>query len=236
LICPGDSVEFSILNFIEAISWSVDSSILALPDTQITYVARIPGIYQVTYTSPDGCQSTATAPIFDLYDAVDTVELGNFGNVVQIPAGVDPFWELDGERIDETQLRFCATASGTYTLVLMDIQTGCVSRSSIEVAYDPDLNCDITPTNNAAQRITNWSVFPNPSSGPIRLTGTEVSTGSIEASLVSITGSVLYHCYFEVSERNWQSDEMILPELPAGVYFLLIESQEGVQNLPVIRR
>lgn len=242
LICPEDSVELRVLNFIEAISWSVDSNVLALPDTQTTFFTNVPGLYQVTYTSADGCQSMATAPTFDVLDGVDTVQLENFGNVVQvfdefIPAGLDPFWELDGQLIDEAQLRFCATQSGTYTLVLTDIQTGCVSRSSIVVEVDPNDNCDITAAIDRGQQLPNWSIFPNPSNGPIRLRGTNVSTGSIQASVVNTAGNVIKHGYFEVSAAsNWQSDELDLQELPAGVYFLIVKSKDGVQTLPLIRQ
>ncbi|MEM9837258.1 MAG: T9SS type A sorting domain-containing protein [Bacteroidota bacterium] len=239
LVCPEDSITIEVLNYTGALLWSLDSNQLDLPPDQTTLRTNTPGEYVVTYTSPDGCISQAIAPSFDLLDGVDTVQLENFGNVVQvfnntIPEDLDPYWEFNGERTEETQLRFCATESGRYTLVLTDIFTGCTSRSNIDITVDPEMSCDPVSVWDRNELGGEWSVFPNPSRGPIQLTGNQLDVQELTVTLYNAAGCSLFVRYFEVQNENWQVP-LELPEVPNGLYFLRLKSGQSVKTLPIIR-
>ncbi|MEL6141013.1 MAG: hypothetical protein AAFU67_05295, partial [Bacteroidota bacterium] len=240
LICPGDSVRLEVVNFIDQLAWTFDSNALNLPDTQTVYFTSVPGEYVVTYTSPEGCQSQAVAPAFDIQDPPPTILLENFGNVVQVfnqevPLTMEFFWELNGQPFDEGQLRFCATESGTYSFVLTDIQTGCTSRSSIEVNFDPNVACDITGVVDPSNSIGNWTLFPNPSSGPINLKATLPSASQVDINLVGLTGCSYFRNTFQGVEGEWQVSLSDV-NLPAGTYFLLVTTELEQVILPVVRQ
>jgi len=239
-ICAGDSVGLEVLNFIDGLAWTFDSSALNLPDAQTVYYTAFPGEYTVTYTSPDGCQSQAIAPTFEVDELPPTVVLENFGNVVQVfnqevPLTMIFGWELNGQAFDESQLRFCATESGTYTLVITDVQTGCSSRSSIDVTYDPALACDITSVLDPDQLGGEWTLYPNPSEGPLSLQANLPRASWVEVNLVGLTGCSYFRQSYQATQGEWQQR---LPELdlPAGAYFLLVTTEQEQVTLPVVRR
>lgn len=239
LICPSDSVDLMVTNFTGSLAWSLDSNVLALPPDQTSLRTNVPGRYEVIYTSPDGCQSAALAPVFDLILPPDTVVLENFGNLVQvfdnqIPPGLDPRWYLDGEPLDENQLRFCASQSGTYTLELTDVQTGCRSESSISVTVDPDIGCDITSVTDPELVASNWTVFPNPANVPVHLSANTLAPGPVSLNLVGLTGCSYYRGEFRATGNGW-TQELPLPELAAGSYFLIVTTTKGVITLPLLR-
>lgn len=239
LICPEDSVTLSVLNFIDGLAWLQDSNALDLPDTRVMYTTSQPGLYTVVYTSPDGCQSMANAPVFDLIDPPITVTLENFGNVVQvfnneIPLQLTYSWELDGFPIDETELRFCATESGRYTLVLTDVQTGCTSRSTIDVTVDPEIACDVTAVIEQ-ENVAGWQVFPNPSTGPLNLSADLLEGGLVQLRLVDIAGRAVWASRYETTPGFWQNN-LELPNLAPGSYFLQITTTTEAVVLPILRQ
>lgn len=244
LICPTDSVRLSITNFADLgeagyLTWFQDSTDLFLLPDQTTYYTASPALYQVRYTSPDGCLSTSTAPAFDLLPEPDTVLLENFGNLVQvfgvaIPEGLLPRWYLDGALTDESQLRFCATASGLYTLELIDPQTGCSSQSSIFVVVDPSLNCDVVNTAQLPQERNNWQLFPNPSQGPVSLRGYLSEPAQLDIQLLDATGRLLQRSNYRANAGEWQQT-LALPTLAAGVYYLQVRTDRGLTVLKLLR-
>ncbi len=244
LICPTDSVALSITNFADlgdsgSLAWFQDSTDLFLPPDQTTYYTASLALYQVRYTSTDGCLSTASAPAFDLLPAPDTVLLENFGNLVQVfglsvPEGLVPRWYLDGELINERQLRFCATVTGLYTLELIDQQTACSSQSSIFVAVDPSINCDVVNTEDVALEDNNWQLFPNPSQGPVNLRGYLAQSTELNIQLLDTAGRLLQRSRFHANAGEWQQ-ALALPKLAAGIYYLQVRTDQGVVVLKLLR-
>ncbi len=244
LICPGDSVELRITNF-EALgqdghlTWWQDSVALNLASQQTSYFTQTPALYQLTYTSADGCFSTVTAPTFDLLPQPDTVRLENFGNLVQvfghtIPEGLTPRWYLDGMLIDEQQLRFCARLSGEYSLELIDQQTGCSSFSHIEVLVDASLNCDLTNTEESSLEAASWQLFPNPSSGPVYLQAMRQVATEVEVRLFDGGGRLLHSELLSLGVGRSQTP-LTLPHLASGLYFVQLHTQDELRVLKLLR-
>lgn len=237
--CPGDSVPLSVSNYDDGLEWFLDSIPLGLPADQTTVFATEPGNYFVRHTSPDGCLSElAPAPGFAFLPQPDTLDILNLNNLVQadtfaLPAGATFSWTLDGAPLDETRLRFCALASGTYELTVIDPETGCPARSRVTVDYDPGKPCDVVSTQEWLAA-ANWRVFPNPGNGPLTLQGSPERGTELRLRLVDITGRTLFQRQTFATGPNWQHT-FDLPQLPAGLYYLLVSNQDAVISLPVVR-
>lgn len=239
VICPEEFVTLEVMNYEDNLTWFLDSSNLNLPTTQTTYVTNESGEYLVRYTSPDGCISEAIAPSWDVYPSPDTLSLFNLLNLVEadssgLPENPEFYWELNGDSIDQEYFRFCATATGVYTLVLTDPITRCEARSSIFVQYDPDKPCDIVSVreNIAAAE---WRVYPSPGSGPFTISGELTKSTNLSMRLVDVTGRELIRRDAQAIAGQWNYtfEELLLP---AGLYYLILTDARETVTLPLVRR
>lgn len=238
-ICAGDSVRLEVLNYQGGLSWSLDSFPLGLPDSQSVLYVMDTGRYEVIYTSPDGCLSSAVAPSFEIVAPPDSLLVQSFNNLIQadsaaLPPNTDFIWLLDGEEIDETRLRFCATQTGLYTLVITDVATRCSASSSVFVNFDPDKPCDVTSVREAFTQV-DWRVYPSPGNGPLTISGELAERADLLLKLTDVSGRTLFQQATTAEVGNWQL-QLELPQLPAGVYYLLLTGQRETIALPVIRR
>ena len=128
-----------------------------------------PGIYTCFYTSSDGCSSIS--PEYDLaptpFDVVvDFAQVGNY-LVLADPTQLEGAdyglqWYLNGNLIEgATEVGYCVQISGTYSLVVTDLESQCTASNEIIAAYDvSDGNC-ITGLDETTDKLL-LSVYPNP--------------------------------------------------------------------------
>lgn len=237
--CPEDSVRLEVTNYSRDLNWFLDSASLNLPDTQTVYYASTPGEYMVRYINSNGCLSQAIAPVFDFYPPLDTIAIETFGNLIQGDSSAlapDAYfvWELNGEQIDEDRMRFCATQSGVYTLIVFDAQTRCTSRSNVVIDVDPNVFCDIVSTEEQLS-MANWQLFPNPGNGPVTISGGLESATDLQLQLVDVTGRVLRKQNVFANAGDWQFTWPDL-QLTTGVYYVLISNDHETVSLPLVRQ
>ena len=165
------------------------------------------GTYDVTITDANGCTDTASVTITEPV-AIDTsVTTDNSPTFTANASGATYQWincDIDQPIIGETGQSFTATENGSYAV---DITiNGCTERSAcIEVN-----SLSISDNSNDPT----FSIYPNPTSDLITIT-------------VPVNKVVIYNLAGKKVKEEI-SRTFSVKELPAGVYFLNIESEEGI--------
>ena len=224
IICEGDTVFFST-GYDTLTQWYQDTMPI-LGANGATFETIESGIYWVTYSSPDGC--TATSDTIDLVIPAlpDVPVFQNFDNLLTLfdeealPANYSLQWYIDGNFIvgaEETE--YCINEDGSYTLIVTDEDSGCDRFYTLEAVYDPAFpNCMPTSTDEAYQ--SPWRIYPNPASDLVWIEGER----PYENALI-----MLYHSNGTLAKTYTQSlhEPVSVADLPAGSYFLKLQTQQG---------
>ncbi len=240
-LCDNETILLMVANYESGLEWLLDSTSLGLPDSQFSYLTGQPGDYAVVHTDSNFCKSDTSRVTISTLAAPDTLALEQNDNVVEPVSGVDslagPFtfsWYLDGILLPEiNELRFCATASGRYTLVITDTLTGCSSSSFVSVEVDPLLSCNTGVTDRPLST-AGWLLYPNPAGAPLHLiTGLDHAT-ELTIELIDGLGRKL-----SMADRMAAPGQTVdLPthwhRYPAGFYTLIIRESAGLRRLPLI--
>ncbi|MEM9916535.1 MAG: T9SS type A sorting domain-containing protein [Bacteroidota bacterium] len=222
--CRGDSVVLSTLTP-GVVQWYFNDSLIQGADLP-EFVAYEGGNYQVEVTTAEGCQVVSdplSVLVNELPDLpVFTAERNELlldENVV-LPTNYSLQWLYEGMELPgEVENILCATASGTYDLIVTDLNTGCRNRYARSIAIDPDIDCTVGV---GVLGESSLSIFPNPTNGLLNVQLEGLSNVSIR--LYDLLGR-------QILERSYQADilneTLDLSALQAGIYLLAIEA-EGV--------
>ena len=183
------------------------------------------GPYSLTVTYNGGCTLVADFEIVPISPAVPTIEQDQ--TLLSVPTGYTSYqWYLNGEAITgATSSEWTATESGTYTVEVID-EAGCVLLT-------PELTVTVVSTLDIGG-FAKLRVSPNPFEDVLRLEAEVRQPLRVKLRLLDATGKVWHK-----QVLRWTGtikENLALPEIPAGVYWLEVESKAGRQAVRVIRR
>jgi len=89
-------------------------------------------------------------------------------------------------------------------------------------------SCDCSTIGLTEQSIYNFEVFPNPTSGLLKIVGLNAVIELEQISIFTSTGRI-------VRTMEEVENELNVSELPTGVYFLKILHESGVETIRFVK-
>lgn len=210
-ICVGEAVFLDAGNPYSVL-WSTGQT-----DTAI--YAGTAGTYSVEVESLYGCHSgdSVTVSVNPLPDAefdVNAQSNFTFAFTPDVSGGGDYLWNFgDGNTSTDEMATHTYSQAGAYTVSLtVTDANGCLAATTQGVQTQ-------TLSVQEAQGM-GLSVYPNPFKEEIHVRTN--GSSPVLLRLVSVNGEVLYE-----SEYGGTNIDMALPNMPAGMYYLWIKTQEG---------
>lgn len=152
--------------------WWLDGEPI-LGATDFIYIPTQSGSYQVEYVTSDGCAAISTPAEVNFFPAPAQPVWFNFNNSLRLadtsslPTQYSLQWYQGSSPIfGETGIWYCSQNTGTYSLVVTDVASGCTSSFSAPVTNNPNYNC-LTSTQSTENQ--SFSIMPNPSAGLVWL-------------------------------------------------------------------
>jgi hypothetical protein len=216
MFCQGGSVALTA-TAASGYAWSNGA-------TTHTTTASTAGNYQVTITDANGCKGVS-APVAVVVQAPQN----GLAIVLQHDTLVSPYslpvhWYLAGNpvAIDSGLIHKCKQ-TGDYHAVGQDAN-GCMATSAV-------LHVVCTPTAvQSIQQLSQVQVYPNPTTDWLNVIGSDVDNGRYVLSLKNVIGQVVSEQTLVVDNNAIQT-RIMTADLPAGVYFLVVE--RGVYSVAI---
>ena len=226
--CTGDSLLMNV-NYADGIQWFQDSLPIIGATTDEIYATEA-GDYWVTYTSPDGCQSTSDIFTVTIDPAPLIPTFSNTNNLLSVidtdalPVNFELAWFEDGILIPgENSTELCIVSSGTYTLQVTDLDSGCTALYTATETYDANLSC----TDNAIEILAATTrIYPNPNNGEWQLDIPELPDGPINIRFMDLQGRIIN--FWQLDHFGGDFNHYFQTNATAGAYILMIEHAEGV--------
>lgn len=176
-------------------------------------------LVSVTGSSCPGTVSGAADVTVNPTPAPVIVNTGGTLSITGITGAATYQWQLNGTDISgATSSTHVATSSGNYTVVVT--QNGCSGTSislSVAVGRDADLIGQM------------FTVYPNPSKGLFRLQG-DVQVHAVR--VLDASGRVVFENHSNAVSGEYTID---LSAQPAGVYYLMLDTERGAGSKVIIR-
>ncbi|HQU58453.1 MAG TPA: T9SS type A sorting domain-containing protein, partial [Saprospiraceae bacterium] len=180
------------------------------------------GAYSVTATDANGCESTVAVEIAEppaLMVAIsqenDTLSVAELNAAYQW-IDCDTGAALPGENGPS----LIANLSGAYAVIVIDSTGVCRDTSDCIAVFINAAGETDRPTRQAI-------VFPNPNNGRFTLN----LPWKAEGFFYDAFGNLVQKEAFDSGEHS-----VILEQLPAGFYLLMLRSREGIQTIHLIRQ
>ncbi|MEO1514741.1 MAG: T9SS type A sorting domain-containing protein [Bacteroidota bacterium] len=224
--CQGDSVVLSTLS-VGFYQWYLGDSVLQ--DAQFPeLVVYGSGNYRVEVTSEEGCQVLSEDVMVTVNELPDSPRFTNERNelileeTVVLPTNYSLQWEYEGTILEgETSEVLCATQSGTHTLIVTDLDTGCSRRFGRSIVIDPDFDCTVGTADLAGGELR---IFPNPVQNFVTIQSN--TTDVLRLRLFDLMGRQLL---FREYDNGAQDIQLDMTSYQSGIYLLLLES-DGQQH------
>ncbi|MCS6929808.1 MAG: PKD domain-containing protein [Saprospiraceae bacterium] len=204
--------------------------------TDYIYLPTQSGTYQVQIVDSSGCTAVSTAQTITFHKPpAEPVFFNDRNNLILTDTSALPKryflqWYFQGTPIPGANgFRYCARNSGTYSLQVTDLTTGCTSRFSMTVTVNPNFDCTVSVEHPTFGRL---ALMPNPTPGPAWIRLEEVLSHEAQLRLWDISGRLLEHRVIPVG-----TDQIILEnrELKAGIYLieLLTENRRFIGRMVI---
>jgi hypothetical protein len=221
--CAGNNVTLSTTSFASYL-WSTGA-------TTQSIVADTNGTFTVTVTNGNGCTGTAT-PVSTIENqlpnatataqsptticSTDSVKLvANGGNNISYQ------WRRGNNNVTgATSKTYYAKLQGNYTVRVTNTNTGCSKTST---AINVVVNCKMLSADIAQ---TNLQAYPNPTTGLLHLTGTDMAN-DVVLSVYDAAGKCIISKTIQNQDGKLLYD-IDLTQYPAGIYRLMLISNEQV--------
>lgn len=193
--------------------------------TDSVYLAGETGLYQVVYTSADGCTALSNSleveiisqPALPLF--FNDQNLLTLFDTLALPDAYALQWYLNGLELPSNGFWHCATESGLYALEVVDTLTGCNNRYELNVQFNPNADCTSGLDETAFMGV---KIYPNPANEVLMLDlGTTESVVSIQ--IFDATGR-----HIAQSTTVQQRNVIHCSEWANGLYYLTIIHEKGV--------
>jgi PKD repeat protein len=153
------------------------------------------GFYVVTYTSPDGC-TAGSEPVQVTFVAPPAVPFFVNNNnrlrlldTTSLPDNYQLYWFRSGFPVPVgTGLTHCSLFSGTYILVVEDLDTDCANSYSLAIIHDPLYDC--TVDTDKPYYAENWLIAPNPTSTYLDVLLPDSPTDGMRIEVMDMTGRI----------------------------------------------
>ena len=239
VFCNGDSMVLTA-SYTENVAWFFEG----LPiegARQATFLASTSGEYHVSHTSQDGCV-VFSEPIF--LETIETPSAPVFSNNENVLSLFNPAilpeenslrWFQEGNLLEETGLEICVSDNGRYALELIDESTGCSTSFETSIVVDAAIDCT-SATNDLLEYITQITLSPNPTSGVINLAiDLAIVLEDVRLSVVNVLGQSIYQTSFD-RLQGAQNFRLDLSDEGTGMYWVVLESREGINSWKVLKR
>jgi hypothetical protein len=205
--------------------------------TDFIYMPTQSGSYQVQYVSIDGCIATSDEALVEIHPLPAQPIWFNYNNSLRVtdttalPAQYSLQWYNASTPIPgETGIWYCSMASGTYGLLVTDLETGCTNSYAAAVVNNPNFDC-LIGTNSP--EIQTFEILPNPTTGTALLRLREPLTQDGTVRVWDATGRLLQTLS---AQAGMQAISLELGQLSPGMYAVEILA-DGFHGLGrVIRR
>ncbi len=228
--CAGETVTLSS-SYNDSNQWYMDGEIV-IGETATTFEVFESGIYQVEYTSADGCSAISEEQLITINENPEIPEYSNTNNLLSLLESITYDldialqWFQDGvELVGETSTEYCALESGIYTLEATNTNTGCVTVFTQEITVDGNLDC-FTSNENLASEI-DLRIYPNPVADRINISMNLSEATDVEIRFYDMLGRLQNN---EVLTRHVYGTALLQPipvdYLPAGIHLIELRINE----------
>jgi hypothetical protein len=230
LICEKFCIDYEDQSTTNPTAWQwsfpggVPSSSNDQDPTNICY--DIPGVYDVTLivTTSSGTDTITYVDYITVYPTPPTPVITQNGNVLTCSPAAAYQWQFNTADIPgATNQSYTATQSGFYTVLATDAN-GCVNSGSKDV--------EVTG-------IEEWNeesliIYPTLSNGNFYIEWLNSMAGEeIYVQVTNSLGQAVFSSTEHISSSNWKK-EMKLGNMPRGIYFVSVTSEEKKVVLKVI--
>jgi hypothetical protein len=194
--------------------------------TDFIYSPTASGIYQVRYTSVDGCIATSDPAEVLIHPLPAAPVWFNYNNSLRItdstnlPVQYALQWYNGNMPIPgETGFWYCSSQSGNYGLVVTDLATGCTNSHFAPVTNNPNFDCLVGAF---APETLSFDLLPNPNNGEAWLRLQQPLSGEALLRVWDATGRLVWMRTISATETEIRLD---LRPLQGGVYAVEITSE-----------
>jgi PKD repeat protein len=219
IICEGSNSSISVVGG-SSYSWTPSNGLTTATGAQI--VASPSSTTTYTVSGQGNCGTINTSVTVTVNASPVTPPITQVGNVlsVTIPSNHSIQWYLNGNPIiGASNATITITQNGDYSYMLTD-NNGCFSISEI---YDAKLDNTGLEENFIG---FNYSIFPNPSSGIVNITLTNVSE-QISLRIFDILSKEINLTDNSSSINQSNNFQIDLSAYSSGVYFINLRTNKG---------
>lgn len=221
--CAGSadgSVDFTIpTDQFASVNWSDGAT-----DANRTDLA--PGTYDVTVTTTNGCVFEDGVEVMDGVTIVPPTISLDMDSILTAEPGADSYqWLLNGQPIeDATDLTYTAQENGNYSVV---ITIGdCVATSTeIPVMVASDVLESLG--------LSSFSLTPNPFNNDLELRASSSQMLDLEVVVIDLNGKEFLRQQAQVNGGYAKTFD--LSNLPSGIYFFKMKTQNGEWSEQVVK-
>jgi hypothetical protein len=202
----------------QAIANAVDSALTATQS----------GYYKVQTTTADGCTAVSDSvhvqvfPLPAIPTYTNSNNLLHVANPSALPASYSLQWYNGGTLIPgATGLKYCATASGTYGLLVTDLVTHCTRFYAANVLFDPNFDCTIA---TQSPEVSALRLYPNPAREEVTVElGTEIGAGA-QLVVWDASGKLIVENNLPAGASAWVLE---CGKWNPGVYLVKLRATDG---------
>jgi hypothetical protein len=193
------------------IQWKKNGGIIA-GATDSDYQATTSGNYLAEVKS-GSCAVISDEKILTFNPIPATPSVTVSGLVLSSSSPANNQWKRNGQNIPgATNQQYTPVQSGIFTVVVTN--GGCESNISQGVPFT------VVSTVEEMSNLLEINIYPNPSEGQIHLKASGLKSAQVEAKLMDVLGKTLWNQSLISNEELEISNEIQLPKLPAGAYWL----------------
>ncbi len=234
-VCAGETVGLKTTTYAENLQWYKEEEIILdaiAPSINVMETSK----YQVAYTSEEGCTAFSDFQTVLVNPLPPIPIFSNENNLLQLSdLGIltnnqNLQWYLNNTPIaDATTPTWCAETSGIYTLEITDVATACTNSFSTEITHDAAIvNCNLT--NVEELEVANLNIYPNPTTGLLYLELDTNGKEKISWSLFDLMGRK------QLAQVATDKQQLDLSQLPSGIYWLELRSENAVLTRKVVKQ
>jgi Secretion system C-terminal sorting domain len=204
--------------------WYIDG--VAQPNaTNRIFYAKTVGLYSVVTTTVNGCTAQSQVRNVTSIAAPQQPFYYSSGNTLTLTdPSILPFnfalqWFKDGVlMVGKTAQNLTITATGTYTLEVTDLDTGCKNTYTSGAIF--------TGVADAFANTPRFDISPNPATTAVVLTAA-ANTAFTDIYVYDVLGKI---CYRKALNTNTLNETIDLTAFANGVYTLVLHNEKGERS------
>lgn len=220
--CEGENVFFNS-SYPDGNQWMLNGMPIN-GATESFYQATETGFYSVVYTNGFGCSAESEVVEIILNELPAAPIFNDDNNILGVvvpstlPADYSLQWYYENTILPgETELTYCMTQSGSYTLEVTDNVTGCTNTFTNDQVYNPEYDCGVLGIEDLNQG--SLKIFPNPFQENVNIQFSLNGKSSFRLNVIDILGrrtelenrtDLSGDFYQSYSFRNWNPGVYLL--------------------------